>query len=237
MQMFTGLIQGVGEIVEVGGAAGPEGVGGAGGEGGDRAATWRVRVRARWDHRPEPGESIAINGCCLTVVGVVGVVGVEGAEAGGGGGAGEGQVLSFDAVPETLARTTLGALGRGDRVNLERSLRGEDLLGGHLVQGHVDGVGEVLAAEEGGLGGRRLRIGAGREVMELVTPKGSIAVNGVSLTVAACDRASFEVALIPDTLARTTLGALEPGARVNLETDILARTIIHWMKNWQNGER
>lgn len=176
-----------------------------------------------------PGESISVSGCCLTVAAVVGV----------GGGGGE---IAFDVIPETLARTTLGRLRAGDRVNLERSLRAGDRLGGHMVQGHVDSVGEVVAGVAGELGageaaapgeGVRLRIGASPEVMEFVTPKGSITVDGVSLTVAASAREWFEVALIPETLARTTLAALKPGDHVNVETDVLARTVIHWMKAWR----
>lgn len=223
--MFTGLIQATGEVL----AAGE--VGGAGDGGGPgapaRGSARRIRVITGWDHRPVSGESITINGCCLTLA----------AAPEPAPGARSGQILAFDAIPETLSRTTLGLLQPGDRVNLERSLRAEDLLGGHLVQGHVDGVGEVLEAGEvgadgGGGGGWRVRIGASPEVMEMVTPKGSITISGVSLTVATCTRESFEVALIPETLARTNLSDLVPGARVNLETDILARTMIHWLKNW-----
>jgi riboflavin synthase len=153
-----------------------------------------------------PGESIACSGTCLTVV-----------ERGAG-------LVSFDAVPETLARTTLGGWRTGTRVNLERSLALGDRLGGHLVQGHVDGVGEVLARTPEGQG-VRLGISLPPAIAPLVAEKGSIAVDGVSLTVARAGRDRFEVALIPETLARTSLGEAGPGTRVNLEADVVARHV------------
>jgi riboflavin synthase len=154
----------------------------------------------------DPGESVACNGACLTVV-----------ERGGGR-------MTFDAVPETLARTTLGAWKQGTRVNLERALRLSDRLGGHLVQGHVDGVGKVLARVTEGLGAR-LTVSLPPGIAPLVAEKGSIAIDGVSLTVARAGRDRFEVALIPETLSRTTLGAAAPGTQVNLEADIVARHV------------
>jgi riboflavin synthase len=152
------------------------------------------------------GESVACSGVCLTVV-----------ERGTG-------LMSFDAVPETLARTTLGGWRPGTAVNLERALSLSDRLGGHLVQGHVDAVGEVLARAPEGQGAR-LRFSLPAPIAPLVAEKGSIAVDGVSLTVAAVSRDAFEVALIPETLARTTLGAAEVGTRVNLEADVVARHV------------
>jgi riboflavin synthase len=152
------------------------------------------------------GESIACSGCCLTV-----------AERGGG-------LVSFDAVPETLSRTTIGSWRAGARVNLERSLAVGDRLGGHLVQGHVDAVGEVMARTAEGQGAR-LVISLPAAIAALVAEKGSIAVDGVSLTVARAGRDRFEVALIPETLARTTLGEAGPGTRVNLEADVVARHV------------
>jgi riboflavin synthase len=153
-----------------------------------------------------PGESIACSGPCLTVVEVA-----RGA-------------VTFDAVPETLARTTVGSWRPGTRVNLERALAIGDRLGGHLVQGHVDAVGEVLArAAEGD--GARLTISLPAAIAPLVAEKGSIAVDGISLTVARAHRDRFEIAVIPETLARTTLGAAAPGVRVNLEADVLARHV------------
>ncbi len=154
----------------------------------------------------ELGDSIAIDGVCLTVVA---------AEAG---------TLAFEAVPETLARTALGALEAGGRVNLEPALRAGDALGGHIVQGHVDGVASVASAEPEG-DGRRLRFAAGPELLRYVVEKGSVAVQGTSLTVAAVDDDGFEVALIPHTLEVTTLGTLEPGAPVNVEVDVLAKYV------------
>ena len=153
-----------------------------------------------------PGESVACSGVCLTVV-----------ERGGG-------IASFDAVPETLARTTVGSWAPGAAVNLERALAVGDRLGGHLVQGHVDAVGEVLSRVAEGQGAR-LTISLPASIAPLVAEKGSIAIDGVSLTVASVGRDRFEVALIPETLARTTLGAARPGTKVNLEADVLARHV------------
>jgi riboflavin synthase len=153
-----------------------------------------------------PGESVACNGACLTVV-----------ERGNG-------TMSFDAVPETLARTTLGTWRTGTRVNLERALRLSDRLGGHLVQGHVDAVGKVLSRAPEGQGAR-ITVSLPASIAPLVAGKGSIAVDGVSLTVARAERDRFEVALIPETLARTVLGAAGPGTAVNLEADVVARHV------------
>jgi riboflavin synthase len=167
----------------------------------------RLRVRApRLAALAATGDSIAVSGCCLTVV------------------ERDGDVVAFDAVPETLRRTTLGGLAAGGRVNLEDSLRAGEPLGGHFVQGHVDGVGEVASLEPEG-DGARLAVRAPAELRRYLAPKGSIAVAGVSLTVAALTDDGFEVALIPHTLAVTTLGELIPGDRVNLETDVLARHV------------
>jgi riboflavin synthase len=152
------------------------------------------------------GESVACSGCCLTVV-----------ERGSG-------LVAFDAVPETLSRTTIGAWRPGTVVNLERALALGDRLGGHLVQGHVDAVGEVISRIAEGQGAR-LAISLPGSIAPLVAEKGSIAVDGISLTVATVARDRFEVALIPETLARTTLGEARPGVRVNLEADVLARHV------------
>jgi riboflavin synthase len=152
------------------------------------------------------GESVACSGVCLTVV-----------ERGGG-------LVSFDAVPETLARTTIGGWRPGALVNLERALALGDRLGGHLVQGHVDAVGEVVSRAAEGQGAR-LAIALPPAIAPLVAEKGSIAVDGVSLTVATAARDRFEVALIPETLARTTFGEARPGTKVNLEADVIARHV------------
>jgi len=152
------------------------------------------------------GDSVAVAGVCLTVV-----------KAAGG-------QLAFDVVPETLSRTALGGLAAGSHVNLEPSLRVGDQLGGHVVQGHVDAVGRVRSvALEGD--SRRVWIDAPETVVRYCIEKGSIAVAGVSLTVAAFDDDGFEVALIPHTLAVTTLGRLEPGDEVNLEADVLGKVV------------
>ncbi|MGC3996202.1 MAG: riboflavin synthase [Anaeromyxobacter sp.] len=152
------------------------------------------------------GESVCCSGACLTVV-----------ERGAG-------LASFDAVPETLARTTLGSWRPGTRVNLERALALGDRLDGHLVQGHVDGVAALLRRVPEGQG-VRLTFALPPELAPLVAEKGSIAVDGISLTVAAAGRDRFDVALIPETLARTTLADAGPGTKVNLEVDVIARHV------------
>ena len=152
------------------------------------------------------GDSVAIDGVCLTVV------------------AFDDTSFGFDAVPETLSRTSLGTLDQGSRVNLEPALRAGDPLGGHYVQGHVDGVGSVRSVVAEGEG-RRVRFEAPSDLMRYIVEKGSIAVQGTSLTVAAVDDTGFEVALIPHTLQATTLGELEPERRVNLEADVLAKYV------------
>jgi riboflavin synthase len=152
------------------------------------------------------GDSVAVAGVCLTVVA-----------------AADGR-LAFDVVPETLSRTALGHIATGDNVNLEPSLRVGDQLGGHVVQGHVDAVGRVRSvASEGD--SHRVWIDAPEAVVRYCIEKGSIAVDGVSLTVAAFDDDGFEIALIPHTLTVTTLGRLEPGAEVNLEADVLGKVV------------
>ena len=152
------------------------------------------------------GDSVAVAGVCLTNV-----------EA-------EDGQLAFDVVPETRARTALGRLEPGDPVNIEPSLRVGDQLGGHVVQGHVDAVGRIRSLTPDGES-RRVWIDAPEAVLGYCIEKGSIAVDGVSLTVAALDDDGFEVALIPHTLAVTTLGSLEPGDTVNLEADVLGKVV------------
>jgi len=177
----------------------------AGVDGGDAGV--RLRIAA-----PETvsgialGDSVAVGGVCLTVVAI------DGAE------------LSFDAVPETLSRTALGRLEPGDDVNVEPALRVGDPLGGHVMQGHVDGVGQVRSVEPEGEG-KRVWIDAPTDVVRYCVEKGSIAIDGVSLTVAALDDTGFAVALIPHTLAETTLGSLIPRDEVNLEIDVLAKYV------------
>jgi riboflavin synthase len=172
------------------------------------------RLRAWIDSNYDPasveiGASIAHDGCCLTVVLADAIEG--------------GTRHVVDVAPESLARTKLGDWGVGDRVNLERSLRVGDELGGHLVQGHVDGVGEVREAKLYEGAGQFMRIGAPVELMPLIAKKGSIAVDGVSLTVNEVRNDEFEVMVIPHTLLATTLGNLKAGDKVNLEADMMAR--------------
>lgn len=189
--MFTGLIEQQGRVHAV--QATPTGA--------------RVVIDAAgWPPEPRDGESIAVNGCCLTLV------------------VAEGGLLSFDAIPQTLSRTTLGTFKPGDRVNLERSLAFGAPVGGHLVQGHVECVGSVLGVSRAG-GEWRTRVGAPAEVLAMLVERGSVAVDGVSLTVAACGPGWFEVALIPETLERTTLRERLDGAKVNIEPDMMARMI------------
>jgi riboflavin synthase len=150
----------------------------------------------------ELGDSIAVSGVCLTVV------------------AHEDGTLAFDTVPETLARTSLGTLDRSSRVNLEPALRAGDAMGGHYVQGHVDCVGSFRGVADG-----LHWFDAPAGLLRYVAEKGSIAVDGTSLTVAGVDDAGFAVALIPHTLEATTLGGLQPGDPVNLEGDVLAKYV------------
>ena len=165
--------------------------------------TVRLRVRA-----PETaanagrGDSIALSGVCLTTTDV------------------SDGVLAFDAVPETLSRSTLGRLETGAAVNLEPALRAGEPLGGHLVQGHVDAVGRVSHAD-GGV----LEIEAAAEVLRYCVEKGSIAIDGVSMTIASLSEGSFTVAVVPHTREMTTLGRLSQGAEVNLEADVLAKYV------------
>jgi riboflavin synthase len=170
------------------------------------AAVERGRIEVAAAQDAAVGDSVAIDGVCLTVVAV------------------DDGRLAFDVVPETFARTALGALAAGSRVNVEPALRAGDPLGGHYVQGHVDGVGAVRSSEVEG-DGRRVWFDAPAEVLRYVVEKGSIAVQGTSLTVAAVDDGGFAVALIPHTLEATTLGTLAAGDRVNLEADVLAKYV------------
>ena len=189
--MFTGLIQRMGDVSERR----------------DTATGVRLSIRAPgWLTDPQAGESIAVNGCCLTLVQATD------------------DTLCFDVIPQTLALTTTGDLCVGDRVNLERSLRADALLGGHLVQGHVEGVGAVVGVDRTN-GQWRTRISAPPAVQAHMIDQGSVTVDGVSLTVAATGADWFEVALIPETLQRTTLVHRMAGSRVNIEADVLSRMV------------
>lgn len=165
--------------------------------------------------RPLPeGASVCVSGVCLTVT------------------RDTPPLVEFDVVPETLQRSTLGRLSVSDRVNLERSLQVGDGLEGHIVQGHVDGTAEVIRIERG-VQGHAVWVRADDDVMRYVIPKGSIAVDGVSLTVAEIGPNAFAVALIPTTAEVTTLGRLRVGDRVNVETDIIARTVVVTLQRWR----
>jgi riboflavin synthase len=190
--MFTGIVEELGRVRTI-----TRNAGGARLE--IEAATVLDDVRI--------GDSIAVSGCCLTVV--------ERADG----------WFAADAITETLDRTTLGKLVPGQPVNLERPMRVNDRLGGHLVQGHVDGVGIVASRDELGDGSTRIAVSAPRSVLRYVVEKGSITVDGVSLTVTGFSREKFTVAAIPHTLAVTTLGTKDAGAAVNLEADIVAKYV------------
>lgn len=157
------------------------------------------------------GDSICVSGCCLSVV------------------AARGPLLEFQLGPETLSRTTLGTRSVGAAVNLERSLRLSDRLGGHLVTGHVDAVGRLRAREASGEW-VTCRFDVPAPLLRHLAPKGSVALDGVSLTVVDVDAGGFSVALIPHTLAVTTLGALVPGSEVNVETDLMAKYAARWLE-------
>ncbi len=190
-RVFTGIVREVGVVVSVAEA-----------EGG-RSLVVHAPVTASGC---AVGDSVALDGCCLTATAVAG------------------DELAFHAVPETIARTTLGALAAGDGVNVEPALRAGDPLGGHYVQGHVDRVGHVSSIEAEG-DGRRVAVEAPDDVLRYCVEKGSITVDGVSLTVAALADRTFAVVLVPHTLEATTLSELESGRAVNLEVDVIAKYV------------
>ncbi len=178
----------------------------------------RVRVRAELATELAEGDSVCVNGVCLTVSRA------------------SGETFEADVMNQTLSLTTLGELGQGARVNLEPPVRAGEPLGGHLVQGHVDGTGEVLGTSEDGFA-RRLRVAAPSELGRYLAEHGSVAVDGVSLTVAGLTEDGFEVSLIPETLERTTLGGLAKGDRANLEVDLIARYAERLMQGFVVSER
>jgi riboflavin synthase len=189
--VFTGLVQDLGEVTRVDETA--DGV--------------RLAVRTPLARELSEGDSIAVNGVCLTAVGL-----------------GGGDLFGADVMRETLRRSSLAEVEPGSAVNLELPLRAGDRLGGHMVQGHVDGVGAVRDVREDGFA-RIVEITAPPDLLRYVVEKGSIAVDGVSLTVSAVGDDFFAVSLIPETLERTTLGAAAPGRPVNLEVDVLAKYV------------
>ena len=200
--MFTGIITDVGRVAAV-----------------EMRGDMRARIACAYDMaNVDIGASIACDGVCLTVV-----------EKGASGQGASGGWFDVDISAETLSKTNIGANGWdvGRAINLERALRVGDELGGHIVSGHVDGVGEVVSIESEG-GSHRVKIRVPRPLHRFIAPKGSITVDGVSLTVNEVEDDVFGVNLIPHTWDVTTLGRLAPGAKVNLEIDVLARYLARW---------
>ncbi len=203
--MFTGLIADLGRVEAV--------------ERGADGAT--LRISTSLAHELGEGDSIAVNGVCLTATRVLGRGDSEPAADARGDGAG---AFEAQAMHETLQRSSLGGLQSGDAVNLELALRTDGRLGGHIVQGHVDGVACVVDAREEGFS-RVLALALDADLLPYVVEKGSIALNGVSLTVSALREDGVAVSLIPETLQRTTLGGASVGDQVNVEVDILAKHV------------
>lgn len=199
--MFTGIVQHLGEVVSL--------------ESNDFGAVLRIDA-GNWTHKPFRGDSIAVNGCCLTLADDS-----------------EGE-LCFDVIRQTLEITTLGGFAPGDPVNLEHAVTPSTMLGGHIVQGHIDGVGIVDKVTKE-TSEWRMRIKPPQELLLFMVEKGSIALDGTSLTIARMGDDFLEVALIPTTLKLTTLGRLETGDRVNLETDYIAKTVVNWLERTRSG--
>jgi riboflavin synthase len=188
--MFTGLVEDLGTVVAV-----------------DRSGGGAVlTVESRLGPQIGEGDSVAVNGVCLTATGICG------------------ERFGFDVMLESLRRSSLGEIDAGSKVNLELALRADARLGGHIMQGHVDGVGVVTGIAEDGFS-RVVTVDAAPELLKYVVEKGSIAVDGVSLTVSRVDDTSFDVSLIPETLERTNLGGTIVGRTVNLEVDVVAKYV------------
>jgi riboflavin synthase len=198
--MFTGLIQDLGEIQSA--DAGAEGA--------------RLRIATSLGPEIGLGDSVAVNGICLTAT------------------AADDAGFETEAMNQTLAVTALGSVEAGDRVNLELAMKASDRLGGHIVQGHVDGVGEVTSFADDGFA-KRLRVTLDRDLLRYAVDKGSIALDGVSLTVAGLGEDWFEVSLIPETLKRTNLGSAKAGRKINVECDVIAKHVERLMAPF--GER
>ncbi len=200
--MFTGLIQDVGTVESL--DSGAEGA--------------RLRIATSLAAEVEPGDSVAVNGACLTATTV------------------DGNGFETEAMNQTLEVTSLGGLEAGNRVNLELAMKASDRLGGHIVQGHVDGVGEVSSVSEDGFA-KRLRIALGRDLARYAIEKGSVTLDGVSLTVSDLGEDWLEVSLIPETLERTTLGEAAPGRKMNVECDVIAKHVERLMAPFAGKER
>ncbi len=188
--MFTGLIEDIGKVESV--------------ESGDDGA--RLRIATQLGPEIATGDSVSVNGVCLTATAV------------------DPSGFETEAMNQTLDVTALGALEAGARVNLELAMRASDRLGGHIVQGHADGVGKVVSVEDDGFA-RRLRVTLGPDLIRYVVAKGSIGLNGVSLTVSALGDDWAEVSLIPETLERTNLGGIAVGESLNVECDVVAKYV------------
>jgi riboflavin synthase len=200
--MFTGLIEDIGKIESL--QSGEEGA--------------RVRIATRLAEEIAEGDSVAVNGVCLTATAV---------DAGG---------FETEAMNQTLTVTALGGLDSGDSVNLELAMKASDRLGGHIVQGHADGVGTVASIEDDGFA-RRLRVDLGPKLIRYVVEKGSITLSGVSLTVADLGDSWAAVSLIPETLERTTLGEAEVGDKLNVECDVVAKYVERMVRPFAGKEQ
>ncbi|TMK57112.1 MAG: riboflavin synthase [Actinobacteria bacterium] len=200
--MFTGLIEDLGTVESL-----------------DRTEDGaRLRISSRLAAELSLGDSIAVNGCCLTAIAV------------------NGDSFETEAMNQTLEVTALGGVGQGDRVNLELAMKVGERLGGHIVQGHVDGVGTVSSVEDDGFA-RRLRVDLPTQLVQFAVDKGSITLNGVSLTISQLGDGWVEVSLIPETLERTNLGDLAPGDRLNVESDVIAKYVERLMSPFARKEQ
>jgi riboflavin synthase len=200
--MFTGLIEDVGTVSSL--ARTSDGA--------------RLRVSTQLASQIAEGDSVAVNGCCLTATAVAD------------------SSFETEAMNQTLEVTALSAIDRGSRVNLELAMKASDRLGGHIVQGHVDGVATVVSTEDDGFA-RRVRVELPQDLLRYVVDKGSITLNGVSLTVANLGDSWAEVSLIPETLERTNLADLAPGGRLNVESDVVAKYVERLMSPFAGKEQ
>jgi len=200
--VFTGLIEDVGTVQEI-----KRGTDGA-----------RLRISSWLATELDPGDSIAVNGCCLTATTT------------------DANDFETEAMNQTLEVTALDAVAKGSKVNLELAMRADDRLGGHIVQGHVDGVGTVSSVEEDGFA-RRVRVDLPPQLLRYVIDKGSITLSGVSLTVASLGDSWAEVSLIPETLERTNLGDVQVGSRLNMECDVVAKYVERLMSPFAREEQ
>ncbi|HEU5252603.1 MAG TPA: riboflavin synthase [Solirubrobacterales bacterium] len=200
--MFTGLIEDVGHVQSV-----------------DRSNDGAcLRIASPLAAELSPGDSIAVNGCCLTATAV------------------DDDTFETEAMNQTLEVTALDAVGEGAKVNLELAMKVGDRLGGHIVQGHVDGVGTVASVADDGFA-RRLKVGLPTQLLQFVVDKGSITLSGVSLTIADLGDSWAEVSLIPETLERTNLGEVQAGSRLNVECDVVAKYVERLMSPFARKEQ